>query len=412
MSLCSEGLSEPIKGGKVTIHVKDNHPLILLANLIDWAYLAELVHPDLKKTKKRFWWLGRRLYLRVHLAVLLLQILFKWTDRTTEAAIKRTAVYQIFCGLHLIGKWSCPDHTKIEDFRNRLSPETYQAICTYIVQLSVQSGFSNPSHLDVDSTVQEANMSYPSDATLMKKLSEKCFKLLTYLQDKLKDYLPQGLSIDIGSIVKSAQRYFFLAKNACIEKKREVFASYHSLVKKELKPLIKLLENLSLRRLNELPWNYRNAAMEIREKGWRYLLDVAHFIRKHTIQPGKILSLKLKDVVCIKKGKIGKECEFGRVFQLGRIVGNFLVAYTNDSLRMLDKASLIPIIEEHQELFGPGILQSVTTDKGYYSLANVKYVKNQIGQANGIQRPAHIKDQVVAPRSKNYSIEGRGWSPS
>ena len=411
MSLCEEGLTEPTKGGKVTLHVEDNHPLILLANLIDWAYLAELVHPDLRKTQKRFWWLGRRLHLRIHLAVMLLQILFKWTDRATESCIKSTGVYQIFCGLHLIRKWSFPDHTKIEDFRNRLSPLTHKAICDYIVQLAVQVGFAGPSHLDIDSTVQEANMSYPSDSHLMKKLSEKCFHLLSYLQEKWKSYLPKDLNIDIKSIVRSSQSYFFLAKNTCLEKRREIFSQYHALVKKELKPLLKLLESLSPRCFQKLPWNYREAALEVREKGWRYLLDVAHFIRKHTIKEGKILSLKLKDVVCVKKGKVGKDCEFGRVFQVGRIVGNFLVAYTSHSLRMVDKESLIPIIEEHQQLFGQGVLESVTTDKGYYSHANVQYVKEQIGNADGLQRPANIKNQVVVPQKQELFNRRAGVEP-
>ena len=192
MSLCPEGLSELIRGGKVTIHVEDQEPLILLANLIDWTYLAELAHPDLEKTKKRFWWLGRRLRLRVHLAVLLLQILFKWTDRAAESNVKKTAVYQLFCGLHLIKKWSCPDHTKIENFRSRLSPSTHKSICDYIVQLAVQSGYANSSHLDVDSTVQEANMSYPSDAHYNEKIEREVFQALDLSSRKGKKLRSQG----------------------------------------------------------------------------------------------------------------------------------------------------------------------------------------------------------------------------
>ena len=182
-------------------------------------------------------------------------------------------------------------------------------------------------------------------------------------------------------------------------------------MKKELKPLIKLLESLSSRCLSRLPWNYRAAALLVRQKGWRYLLDVAYFIRKNTVKSGKILSLKLKDVVCIKKGKVGKENEFGRVFQLGRIVGNFLVAYTSSSLRMVDKKSLIPVIKEHQQLFGLGVLKSVTTDKGYYSHTNVKYVKDQLGNADGIQRPANIKDQVEAPQKQELFNRRAGVEP-
>ena len=411
MALCRKGLDSTVKGGQVSIYVSDSHSLILLANLIDWVYLAELVQPDLKATtQKGFWWRGRKLYLRVHLAVLILQMLFKWTDRNAEFSVKNTALHQVFCGLHLLNKWHCPDHTKIEEFRNRLSPETHKAICDYILQLALTLGFSDPSRVDIDSTVQEANMSYPADSTLMKKLSVKCFKLLEYLK-KSGLQSAQGLVINMKAIARTGQQYFFLAKNTCIEKKRKVFATYHFLVKKELKPLINLIESLPLDSIAELPWNFRDAAFQIKEDGWRYILDVAHFVRTHTMKKGKVLSLHLKDAICVMKGKVGKDKEFGRVFQLGRIGGNFLVSYTCTSLGMNDKESLIPVLKEHQEIFGENVLNSVTTDKGYYSKNNVDYVKKCTGSADGIQRLIKVKDQVEAPQKEELYNRRAGVEP-
>ena len=222
MSLCMHGLKSHAKGGRIIVTVEESDPLIQLANLIDWQYLAELGKPDLKKTEKGFWWLGRKLNLRIHLAVMILQMLFKWTDRNTEIMIKGMPVYQIFCGLNIIPKWRCPDHTKIEKFRNRLSAKTHKKIGDYILQLAVKCGFGVPSKLDVDSTVQEANASYPSDAVLMKKLSVKCHKLVEYLQEAGKDYVTTAIEINIKAIIKKSQEYFFLAKNTCMEKKKRV----------------------------------------------------------------------------------------------------------------------------------------------------------------------------------------------
>ena len=54
MSLCKDGMSARIKGGKIMVEVEDTHPLIQLGNLIDWPHLLELAQPDLEKTKKRF----------------------------------------------------------------------------------------------------------------------------------------------------------------------------------------------------------------------------------------------------------------------------------------------------------------------------------------------------------------------
>ena len=115
---------------------------------------------------------------------------------------------------------------------------------------------------------------------------------------------------------------------------------------------------------------------------------MAHFIRTHSLKPGKILAFQCAAVACIRKGKVGKENEFGRVCQVGRIGGNFLLVGTCSSLRMEDSASLGPMITEHQRLLGTGTLQSCGMDKGYYSAANRKYLRALPGlEEVGLQQP-------------------------
>ena len=70
---------------------------------------------------------------------------------------------------------------------------------------------------------------------------------------------------------------------------------------------------------------------------------------------------------CFNKGKAAHGLEFGRAFQLGRIGRNVLVVGACTSIRMEDKAAVRPMIEEHQGLFGQGVLQSLGTDKVYYN---------------------------------------------
>ena len=410
MSLCEDGMKAKIKGGKITVMVEDTHPLIQLGNLIDWSHLGELAQSDLERTKKGFWWLGRKLKLRIHLAVMILQILFKWTDRLTEIRIKTTALYQVFCGINILSRWRCPDHTKIEQFRNRLSPETHKAIADYIVKLAIGLGFGDPSKVDIDSTVQEANISYPSDATLMRKLAIKAFDLLEYLKGK-KDKAAGVLEINLKLITKKYQQYIFMAKNVAVEKRRQVFKEYHVLVKSELRAFIQYLSELPADFVGSFPWNYRDRANLLIKDAWRYLLDVGHFVRTGTIKSGKILSLGMRDVVCVVKGKAGKDKEFGRVFQLGRIGGNFLIPYLCTSLRMNDKECLPDIIMEHGAIFDERPLDSVTTDKGYYSQANIKFVEEMTGSGDGVQRPVNVKNQIEAPQKEELFNRRAGVEP-
>lgn len=163
MSICISGLHNKIdKNETISIRVLSLHPLIKLSNSIDWTALHDLVLPDLKKsTSKLKWWLGRKLKIRIHLAVFLLQQLLDETDRGIEKAITYNALYQVFCGKTIVKNWDCPDHTKIEEFRSRLTPATQCALSNAIAKVAVKFQFAKPEHIDIDPTVQEPDMQYP-----------------------------------------------------------------------------------------------------------------------------------------------------------------------------------------------------------------------------------------------------------
>lgn len=411
MSLCHQGLDVKLTDTAVTVSVSATEPLLSLANALDWCHIARLAIPDLKRTTKGCWYLGRRLSLRSHLAVMILQTLLKETDRGMERRIEHTPVLQVFCGASVLPNWHCPDHTKIEELRNRLTPETHRAIGDHVLRVAHRFGFADASWMDVDSTVQEANIGYPADSVLMKKLCEKAHHVLTFLQAKKKAYVPQKLQIDIQRIRTAAHRYFFLAKTAAIEERRAIFAHYHRLVKQQLRPVIKLYESLSERRRQGLPWHIRRTLDQVRLSGWRYLLDVGHFVRTHTIKPGKYLAFHAQAVACIKKGKVGKPHEFGRVFQLGRIGGNFMIAFPCTDVRMQDKQSLLPAIHEHRTLFGENQLKQVGTDKGYYSASNIKAIEALAINADGVQRPANIKQRPPPEITETLKRRRAGIEP-
>ena len=395
---------------RLTVVVSADEPLLALANALDWMHIAQMAMPDLQRTAKGCWYRGRRLSLRSHLAVMILQTLLKETDRGMEQRIRHTPVLQVFCGQSVLPHWRCPDHTKIQALRNRLAPDTHRAIGEYVLRVAQGHGFADASWMDVDSTVQEANISYPADSILMKKLCEKAHRVLKFLREKKKPYVPKSLQIDIERVRKTAQGYFFLAKTAAIEVRRRLFARYHGLVKRELRPVIKLYQSLSGRRCRALPWYIRRTLEQVRASGWRYLLDVGHFVRTNTLKPGKRLAFHAQALTCVKKGKAGKPHEFGRVFQLGRIGGNFLIPFACTDVRMQDQLSLLPAVNAHRTLFGADRLKQVGTDKGYYSATNIKAIEALFINADGVQRPSQIKQRpppeiVQALKRRRAGIE-------
>ena len=122
MSLCHQGLDVKLEDTAVTTVVSITEPMVTLANALEWPRIAGLAIPDLKRTAQGCWYLGRRLSLRSHLAVMILQSLLKETDRGIEQRIKQTPLLQVFCGKSVLPNWRCPDHTKIEELRKAQPP--------------------------------------------------------------------------------------------------------------------------------------------------------------------------------------------------------------------------------------------------------------------------------------------------
>jgi hypothetical protein len=388
MSIGFSGLDTPCCLQPVTIEVSPTHPLIQLARVIPWQTLADMVLPDLKRTTPQGkWWLGRKLTRRIHLGAFLLQWLYNLTDRQVEWALKDNAAYQLFCGRGLIAPWYAPDHTKIEAFRSRLSPETQRQVANVVAVWATKLGFADPSAMDIDSTVQEANMAYPSDAHLMVKMVLLVHKVWTYMKQNISffaDFMP---CIDVKAVKAKARAYLFRdrkdpehAQTLFHELWHEAFTQIH-----QVREYFAIVLDDDIQRM---PWNIRRAWEHVHAHCSNLFLHVASFLCRGVVVPDKALSFHAQAVSCFNKGKAAHGLEFGRAFQLGRIGGNFLMAGACTSIRMEDKAAVRPMIEAHQGLFGQGVLQSFGTDKGYYSQANHDYLVAVKGLKEcGLQQP-------------------------
>jgi len=235
--------------------------------------------------------------------------------------------------------------------------------------------------------VQEANIAYPSDAHLMVKMTLLVHKVWMYMKQNVSffaDFIP---CVDVRAVKAKARAYLFRdrqdpdhAKTTFQELWHEAFA--------QISNVRKYFDVLLDYDIHRMPWNIRRALEQVNEHCSNLFLHVASFMCRGVVVADKALSFHTRAVHCFNKGKATHGLEFGRAFQLGRIGGNFLVVGTCMSIRMEDKASVRPMVEAHQGLFGQGVLQSFGTDKGYYSQANHDYLYTVAGLKElGLQQP-------------------------
>jgi len=415
MSIDDSGLNDKVLPCDIVIPIAKQHPLMQLANALEWDKLADLVLPDLKSTTpKGKWWMGRPLPLRIHLAAYLLQQLFNKTDRQIEYDIKDNAAYQMFCGYPLVKKWHCPDHTKIEEFRSRLKPETQQQLANAIANQAVALGFADPTHIDIDSTVQEANIAYPSDVHLITQLGIKAKKVWAYMQEKFSTFTFEPLKVDLKNIKQRARDCYF-SRTKDKQEKNNRLSDLWSCAFGQVMGVVKRIEILDDYDFKNMPWNIRRLAYQLKTYAHDYFVDVTKFLLRGVMEPTKRLSFHLNEVVCIRKNKSGKKYQFGRAFQLARIKGNFLFAGKCDEPNQSDKHAIKMMLDTHTETFSNKKITSATTDKGYYSANNEKIMVTHGVDEVGIQRPSNIKKgkpcQLSEEREKELINRRAGIEP-
>ncbi|STX81525.1 transposase IS4 [Legionella busanensis] len=356
MILDVSGFDQEVREGEVVIKVADDHRLVRLARSLPWRSLLELVLPDLERTERGCYWMGRPLRVRIHLGVYLLQQLFDLTDRATEQQVRDNAAFRLFCGYGHLKHWHVPDHTKIEAFRSKLSPETQRAIANLISQHAVRLGYGNPSELDIDSTVQEANIAYPAVANLLIKVA----LLASRIGKALNEFCYAGAKhykVELSYLKQLALYYFNL-------KRQEVRVEVLSIALKrlwqdtyaEVLPILNHLHELGPF-MREKDTRLRRAVEQLKWRG-ALLLERLHGYLFEGHSTTSILSLHAYEVACFNKGKLNKKLEFGRAYQLGRIGGNFLFVGSCVNLQMPDAQSLPLMLYTHEGLFGQHTLAS------------------------------------------------------
>ena len=398
MSISYIGMQSKINSDEILIKVPQNHKLLSLANVIDWQKLSDLVDNDLKSTTaKGKWWLGRKLKLRIHLAAYILQKIYNKTDRQIEQDIKDNAVYQLFCGKNIIKNWHCPDHTKIESFRSRLSPETQKNIANEIAVFAVKLGIADPSSLDVDSTVQEANITYPTDAKMLKKLGMIANKVAAIMKSVLPESKSKNLdlNVDTKDISKKSRKYFFAKKRIKQEDKKSILQTLYDAVSEPVLRVTSLAKEHLSDVKDSLNYHSTNAIDTLLLHAESYLISAQEYIDNSTASENKLLSFHAGEVACFNKNKSHKNYEFGRNIQIGRLDGNILIVTNNDTVTAPDKTSLVELVDEHEKLFGKNIINSIATDKGYYSKENVKAMEYKKISEIGIQEPENLKKSLT-----------------
>lgn len=149
--------------------IDKSHELVLLANKIDWKYFENEFEGLYSNTGQP------GMPIRFSVGCLLLKRLYNLGDETLAKAWVMNPYMQYFTGeAHFRHKFPC-DPSDFVHFRKRIGEKGIKSIFAYSVQMHGKQ--AKQKQMMSDTTVQENNTTFPTDAKLAKKIIDNCNKI-------------------------------------------------------------------------------------------------------------------------------------------------------------------------------------------------------------------------------------------
>lgn len=343
------------------------HPLVKLARELDWSKM-ELEFQNLYSEQGR-----PSIPIRKIAGLLLLKEMFKESDESVVERWIENAYWQYFTGEDFFQTKQPFDPSEFVHFRKRLKEKGLEFILSQTVELHPEA--KNEKEVQIDTTVMEKNITFPTDAKLAKKVIDNCVKIAEI----------EG--------VKQRQTYKRVAKQHL----RDAYFGHHPKRKKKAIMARKKLRTIGNRVVRELE---RKLPEEILKQYETEFSNYKKVLTQERNSKDKIYSLHEPQTACIAKGKAHKAYEFGTKVAVtrGRKTG-IITSIKRFSGNPHDSKTLEESLAQSQrvrELIGGTRPTIASTDRGFRGVTQVK--NTQIEIPKNTKEKSRYKQEVARKR--------------
>lgn len=353
-----------------------SHELVELSRIIDWdqldAELLEHYNQDWGRPAKP---------IRLMVGLLMLQHIYNLSDELLVSRWKENPYFQYFCGCDYFQHQLPINPTSLIKFRRRISSRGCERILSETIKTAITGKVVKRSDLAtvvVDTTIQEKNITYPTDT----KLGYRCLLKLVALAKQHNVPLRQTYVRKSKEASFKASQYARSNKHKLMKKEVKKVRNYLGRVYREIKRALVIEEKKAL----GADMIYDQAFIEKRNSLSEVLSLASRIIDPGPRNTGRIYSLHEPGVICFNKGKTYKRFEFGSKVSVVATHKQGLVLSCEGLLNNpYDGHSLSDSLLRAEKV-GSAVINEVYVDKGYrgHQVTDKKvYIS---GQKRGVTR--------------------------
>jgi len=396
-------------------HLDPENRWVQLAQLVPWQLAEEVYHSGLCED-----WGAPIVPSRTALGALLVKERLGLTDRETVTTIQENPYLQFFIGLEEFTQEKPFDASLMVDFRKRFGEVGMQRIAEAIALASLPPedelakgsdqdtpSDSNRGQLIADATCAPADIRYPTDTSSLNEAREKTDELIDELHRPLVGKQPRPRTYRL----KARKQFvaFVKQKKPGRRKIRKANRQQLGYLKRNLKFIDRLLETSGALPLTQFSRRQYKNLLVCREF---YRQQQQMYDQRMQRIDDRIVSIHQPHVRPIKRGKAGRDTEFGAKLSLSVVDGfSFLDRLSWDNFN--EGGDLIGQIETYHQRFG-FYPESVHVDKIYRTRVNRAFCKQHGIRMSGPplgRKPKEVskaeKKQAQADEAIRSQVEGK-----
>jgi IS5 family transposase len=336
----------------------------------------------------------------VVIRLLILKHLFDWSYDDMEREVRANLVYRMFTR---IDAGEVPDAKTILKIARALGPEVIEQLHRQVVEVAKRAGVTHGRRFRIDTTVVETNVHYPTDSTLL----QDGVRVLTRTMQRASAVLgdQQGrIRNRMRSVTRTVLTIAYQARSAktrvaFVQSYRRLMATTRAVVRDATTMIRRLGQRIRTAHATTQPILQRaqDQLQQMRPLVHRVLAQTrARVLGGDTHVPDKVLSVFEPHTETIRKGKIAKPNEFGKLITIQESEHQIVTAYEVHARRPADVTLWTTALDRHQTIFGraPDLAAG---DRGFSSAGN-----EQAAAIRGVRR-------VILPRRGPKSSARRAY---